>query len=277
MLSGSGSAGLNNGAAQQETTMPIGRNLFDLTGRIAIVTGAASGLGEAISYGLAVFGADIVAVDVEAAGLGRVCEKVKGMGRAALPVICDVRSAEEIQAMVAQCVDRFGRIDVLVNNAGISRRALAEEMTHDQWDDVLAVDLTGPFLCCQEVGRTMIRQGGGRIINIASVAGLVGLRTGNANYCAAKGGLISMTRALALEWAKHNVLVNAVAPTHIRTPLIEAVLEDAEKKAYFLGNIPLGRLGEASEVVGPVIFLASDAATLITGTVLCVDGGHTAQ
>ena len=261
----------------KEIAMQIRRDLFDLTGRIAIVTGAASGLGEAISYGLAVFGADVVVADVDRAGLGRVCENVKGIGRKALPVICDVRSAEEIQSMVAQCVNAFGKIDILVNNAGISRRALAEEMTRDQWDDVLAVDLTGPFLCCQKVGQVMIRQGGGRIINIASVAGLVGLRTGNANYCAAKAGLISMTRALALEWAKHNVLVNAVAPTHIRTPLIEALLGDAEKKAYFLGNIPLGRLGEVNEIVGPVVFLASDAATLITGTVLCVDGGHTAQ
>jgi NAD(P)-dependent dehydrogenase (short-subunit alcohol dehydrogenase family) len=257
--------------------MQIRRDLFDLTGRIAIVTGAASGLGEAISYGLAVFGADLVVADVEGTGLRRVCENVKGIGRKALPVICDVRSAEQVQSMVAQCVNTFARIDVLVNNAGISRRAFAEEMTRGQWDDVLGVDLTGPFLCSQEVGRVMIRQGGGRIINIASVAGIVGLRTGNANYCAAKGGLISMTRALALEWAKHNVLVNAVAPTHIRTPLIEALLEDAEKRAYFLGNIPLGRLGEVNEVVGPVVFLASDAATLITGTVLCVDGGHTAQ
>lgn len=257
--------------------MPIRSDLFDLAGRIAIVTGAASGLGEAIAYGLAAFGAEVVAADVDAAGVGRVCEKVEEMGRKALPVTCDVRSAEEIQSMVGKCVDRFGRIDILVNNAGISRRSLAEEMTRDQWDDVLAVDLTGPFLCCQEVGRVMIQQGRGRIINIASVAGLVGLRTGNANYCAAKGGLISMTRALALEWAKHNVLVNAIAPTHIRTPLIEALLNDPAKKAYFLGNIPLGRLGEVSEIVGPVVFLASDAATLVTGTVLCVDGGHTAQ
>jgi gluconate 5-dehydrogenase len=257
--------------------MEIRPNLFDLSGRVAIVTGAASGLGEAIAYGLAVFGADILAVDIEADGLKQVSQKVKGVGRRALPVTCDVRSAEEIRSMVTKCLDSFGRIDILVNNAGISRRASAEEMTRDMWDDVLAVDLTGPFLCCQEVGRVMIRQGGGRIINMASVAGIVGLKTGNANYCAAKGGLVSMTRALALEWAKHNVLVNAIAPTHIRTPLIEALLSDPAKKAYFLGNIPLGRLGEVSEIVGPVVFLASDAATLVTGTVLCVDGGHTAQ
>lgn len=257
--------------------MQISRDLFDLNGRIGMVTGAAAGLGEAITYGLAAFGADVVAADIDADGVGRVCENVKAMGREAVPIKCDVRSAEEIQSMVAQCMDRFGRIDILVNNAGIARRALAEEMTRGDWDDVLAVDLTGPFLCCQQVGRVMIRQGGGRIINIASVAGLVGLKTGNANYCAAKGGVISMTRALALEWAQYNVLVNAIAPTHIRTPLIEALLKDPEKKAYFLGNIPLGRLGEVKEIVGPVVFLASDAATLITGTVLCVDGGHTAR
>jgi gluconate 5-dehydrogenase len=168
-------------------------------------------------------------------------------------------------------------VDILVNNAGIGRRAPAEEMTKRQWDDVLAVDLTGAFLFAQAVGRVMIGQGGGRIINIASVAGQVGLKTGNANYCAAKGGLIALTRALALEWAQHGVLVNAVAPTHIHTPLIEGLLQDPERKAYFLGNIPLGRLGEPREVVGPVIFLASNAATLITGATLNVDGGHTAQ
>jgi len=257
--------------------MEIKRDLFDLTGRIAIVTGAASGLGEAISYGLATFGADVVAADMDAPGLSRVCGKIQEMGRKTMAVACDVRSAEEIRSMVAQCLEAFDRIDILVNNAGISRRALAEEMTREQWDEVLAVDLTGPFLCSQEVGRVMIRQGGGRIINIASVAGIVGLKTGNANYCAAKGGLISMTRALALEWTKYNVLVNAIAPTHIRTPLIESLLGDPQRKAYFLGNVPLGRLGEVSEIVGPVVFLASDAATLVTGTVLCVDGGHTAQ
>jgi len=257
--------------------MKIGRELFDLSGKVAMVTGAASGLGEGIAYGLAAFGADVVLADIAEEGLEKVSARIKGLDRRALPLRCDVRSGEQIKALVERTREHFGRIDILVNNAGISRRARAEEMSRADWDEVLAVDLTGPFLCCQEVGRLMISQGGGRIINIASVAGLVGLKTGNANYCAAKGGLISLTRALALEWARYNVLVNAIAPTHIRTPLIEPLLDDPEKRAYFLGNIPLGRLGEVNEVVGPVIFLASEAASLVTGSVLCVDGGHTAQ
>lgn len=255
----------------------VGPDLFDLTGKVAIVTGAAAGLGRAIANGLAVFGADVACVDLDLRGAEAVAAEVRGYGRRAIAVACNVSQPLEVERTVAGVEAAFGRIDVLVNNAGIGRRAPAEEMTKEQWDDVIAVDLTGAFLFAQAVGRVMIRQQGGRIINIASVAGQVGLKTGNANYCAAKGGLIALTRALALEWAKHNVLVNAVAPTHIHTPLIAGLLQDPERKAYFLGNIPLGRLGEPREVVGPVIFLASAAATLVTGATLNVDGGHTAQ
>lgn len=255
----------------------VTRNLFDLTGRVALVTGAASGLGEAIARGLAVFGADVVAVDIDAVGLERVAAEIRATGGRALPVECDVSGADQVARMVERAVEAFRRIDILVNNAGIGRRAPAEEMTEAQWDDVLAVNLKGAFLCSQAAGRVMIRQGGGRIINIASIAAQVGVKTGNVNYAAAKGGMVAMTRTLAIEWARHNVLVNAIAPTHFRTPLLAASLQDPEKHAYFLRSIPLGRLGEPHEIVGSVVFLASEAATMVTGITLNVDGGHVAQ
>jgi NAD(P)-dependent dehydrogenase (short-subunit alcohol dehydrogenase family) len=255
----------------------VTRALFDLSGRVAIVTGAASGLGAAIAHGLAVFGARVVAADVDEGGIDAVARHIALAGQDALAIRCDVTRAEEVRTLVERSVAAYGRLDVLVNNAGIGRRAPAVEMTEAQWDEVQAVDLKGAFLCAQAAGRVMIRQGGGRIINIASIAAQVGVTTGNANYAAAKGGLVSLTRTLAIEWAKHNVLVNAIAPTHFRTPLIERSLQNPELHDYFLRNIPLGRVGEPHEIVGPVVFLASDAASMVTGITLNVDGGHTAQ
>ena len=256
----------------------IGRNLFDLSGRAAIVTGAASGLGEAIAGGLAVFGANVALTDVNPQGLEKVAEAVRGAGRQALSVVCDVRERKEVQALADQTVGTFGRVDILVNAAGIARRAPAEQLTDTEWDDVLAVDLTGAFLCAQVAGRAMIEQGqGGRIINIASIGAHVGVTTGNANYAAAKGGLVAMSKCLALEWAQHNILVNCISPTHFDTPLIERGVQDPKTKAYYLSNIPLGRLGEPPEIVGPVVFLASDASSMVTGATIAVDGGHMAK
>jgi NAD(P)-dependent dehydrogenase (short-subunit alcohol dehydrogenase family) len=152
-------------------------------------------------------------------------------------------------------------------------------MSDDTWATVLDVNLNGAFFFCRDVGREMIKRGaGGRIINMASIGGMVGVETGNVNYCASKGGLIAMTRCLAIEWAKHGILVNAIAPTHMRTPLIEKLLrEKPEVETYFLNNIPLGRLGSPGDIVGPAVFLASEAASFVTGHVLLVDGGHTAK
>jgi NAD(P)-dependent dehydrogenase (short-subunit alcohol dehydrogenase family) len=253
--------------------------LFDLTGKVAIVTGGASGLGQAIAEGYAQCGASVGVVDVARDGAREVAKEIERHGGQVIAVACDVRDPDEVRAAVGEVTARFGEIDILMNNAGIGYRCKAEEMTDTMWDRVLDINLKGAFFFCREVGRVLIHQGrGGRIINMSSIAGIVGLETGNANYSASKGGLIAMTRCLAIEWAKHQILVNAIAPSHTKTPLIETLMkEKPETERYFLGNIPLGRLGEPAEIVGPAVFLASDAASFVTGQVLVVDGGHTAK
>jgi len=254
-------------------------NLFDLSGRVALVTGAGSGLGQGIAEGYAQLGAAVSVVDINPEAAESVVDGINAAGGKAIAVQCDVTQPDQVQAAVAQTLEEFGKIEILVANAGIGDRALAEEMTFEQWDRVMGINLTGVWLFDQEVGKQMIERGeGGRIINMASIGGIVGVATGNANYCASKGGIIAMTRCLAIEWAKYNILVNAIAPSHIRTPLIAKLMQDKpEVKTYFLNNIPLNRLGEIVDVVGPAAFLASDAAAFVTGHVLVADGGHTAK
>jgi NAD(P)-dependent dehydrogenase (short-subunit alcohol dehydrogenase family) len=253
--------------------------LFSLSGRTAIVTGAGSGLGRTIAETYARCGASVAVVDVSAADAGETADRIAAAGGAALALTCDVADEDQVKEAVRRTLERFGRIDVLVNNAGIGRRAQAERMTLDEWDAVLDVNLRGAFLFSRESGKNMIERGeGGRIINIASIAGVVGLETGNANYAASKGGMIAMSRCLAIEWAKHGILVNTIAPSHTRTPLIDKLIaEKPETEAYFLNNIPLGRLGRLEDLAGPAVFLASPAASFITGHTLMVDGGHTAK
>ena len=253
--------------------------LFNLFSKAALVTGAGSGLGKAIAEGYAQVGAKVACVDISAGDVEAVAGGIEKGGGNAVPVVCDVSRSEDVRKAVETSLKAFGSIDVLVNNAGIGMRSNAEDMTDEMWDRVLDINLKGTFLFCREVGRHMIERGkGGRIINMASIGGLVGVETGNANYCASKGGIIALTRTLAIEWAKHNILVNAIAPSHTRTPLIEKLMEQKpEVKQYFLNNIPLGRLAEPIHIVGPAIFLASDAASFVTGHTLVVDGGHTAR
>jgi len=255
------------------------KSLFDLSGKVALVTGAGSGLGRGIAEGYAQLGAAVVVVDINPKTAQTVADGINAAGGQAIAVQCDVSQEDQVQAAVAQTVQGFGKVDILVANAGIGLRSPAEEMTIEQWDRVIAVNLKGIWLFDQAVGKHMIERGeGGRIINMASIGGVVGVETGNANYCASKGGVIALTRCLAIEWAKYHILVNAIAPSHIRTPLIEKLMRDKpEVRTYFLNNIPLGRLGEVVDVVGPAIFLASDAAAFVTGHVLLVDGGHTAK
>ncbi len=255
------------------------KGLFDLTGRVAVVTGAGSGLGQGIAEGYSQMGAAVSVVDINPEAAQDTADGINAAGGQAIAVQCDVTQPDQVQAAVAHTLQEFDKIDILVASAGIGDRALAEDMTFGQWERVMSINLTGVWLFDQEVGRHMIERGqGGRIINMSSIGGTVGATTGNANYCASKGGIDAMTRCLAIEWAKHNILVNAIAPSHTRTPLIKKLMQDKpEVRTYFLGNIPLGRLGEVVDVVGPAIFLASDAAAFVTGHVLLADGGHTAK
>jgi NAD(P)-dependent dehydrogenase (short-subunit alcohol dehydrogenase family) len=255
------------------------KKLFDLSDKVALVTGAGSGLGAGIAEGYAQLGAAVSVVDINPETGQSVVDGINAAGGEATAVQCDATQEKQVRAAVAHTLNEFGKIDILVANAGIGDRSPAEEMTFEQWGRVMDINLTGVWLFDQEVGKHMIERGeGGRIINMASIGGIVGVATGNANYCASKGGIIALTRCLAIEWAKYNILVNAIAPSHIRTPLIAKLMQDKpDVRTYFLNNIPLNRLGEVVDVVGPAIFLASDAAAFVTGHVLVADGGHTAK
>lgn len=253
--------------------------MFNLKGKVALVTGSASGIGKELAIGFSDAGAEIICIDLVEDKLNNLVDSIKSNGKNAFGIKCNVAEQDEVFQAVKVSFDLFDKVDILVNNAGFGQRSKAEEMSIEAWDNVIDTNLKGAFLFCREIGNRMIKNSiEGRIINIASIAGLVGLETGNANYSASKGGLIAMTRALAIEWAKHNILVNAIAPSHTRTKLIkELIHEKPEVENYFRGNIPLGRLADPQEIVGPAIFLASKAASFITGHVLVVDGGHTAK
>jgi NAD(P)-dependent dehydrogenase (short-subunit alcohol dehydrogenase family) len=259
--------------------LPNLQNLFDLTGKAALITGGGSGLGRAIAEGLAQFGAAVSLVDVSREAVDAAAEDIVRLGGKALALRCDVTRREQVEAAVVRTTAEFGKVDVLTAVAGIGDRNPAEDMTETQWDRVLEVNLKGLWLVNQAVGKHMITKGGGgSIINMSSIAGQVGLRTGNANYAASKGGVIALTRTLAIEWARFNIRVNAIAPVQFKTPLVLRLIDQKpETQDYFLSRIPLGRLGETWEIVGPAVFLASDASTMITGIVLNVDGGHTAE
>jgi NAD(P)-dependent dehydrogenase (short-subunit alcohol dehydrogenase family) len=250
---------------------------FDVAGRVALVTGAARGLGRAAALALAAAGADVALGLRDVATGGELVEAIQALGRQALPLQMDVTRREEVARAVATATQRFGRIDVLVNNAGIGPPNPAERVTEADFDATIAVNLKGTFFVSQEVGRGMIAGGrGGRIINLSSQAGFVALPTESV-YCMTKAAIAHLTKCLAVEWAAHGITVNAVAPTFIRTPGTAKWLEDADFKRDLLARIPLGRVGEPSDVAGAIVFLASPAASMITGATLLIDGGWTAR
>jgi NAD(P)-dependent dehydrogenase (short-subunit alcohol dehydrogenase family) len=249
---------------------------FDLSGKVAVVTGAGRGMGYHFAMALARYGADLVICSRTRSELEKVAEEARGLGRRVLVQPMDVLKNPEIQGMVDKAVKEFGKIDILVNNAGLNVPQWAEEVTEEAWDRVMNTNLRALFFVAQAVGRVMIRQQSGKIINISSQSGSVGLIM-RAAYCASKGGVNLLTKVLAVEWAKHNILVNAVAPTFIETPLSKPMLAKEEFRSYVLGNIPLGRVGQPRDVIGAVIYLASEAANMVTGHILLVDGGWTAH
>jgi 2-deoxy-D-gluconate 3-dehydrogenase len=248
-------------------------DLFDLKTKTAIVTGASRGLGQAMAVGLAKAGATVVVADLFDVSV--TVDDIRRLGRDSLGVKLDVTEPTDIKKMVQQTVKKFGRIDILVNNAGIVRQAPIESMTEKDWDDVIKVNLKGEFRCAQEVGKQMIKQQTGRIINIASVAGLFG-SAGTSAYCASKAGIILLTKTLAVEWAKYNINVNAICPGLFVTAMTDTYLKDPSFKQMIKTRIPLARPGMPEELVGTVIYLSSRASEYVTGHALVIDGGWTA-
>lgn len=249
---------------------------FRLDGRVAIVTGASRGIGAGLAEALAAAGATVIAAARDVHALGALVTGIDAAGGRAEALGLDVRDTGGVRAAFDDIAARHGRLDILVNNAGLGFNHPALEVSEADWDEMMAVNLRGLFFCCQAAGRIMLAQGGGRIVNISSQAGLVGIRD-HAVYCAGKWGVNGLTRVLALEWSARGVTVNAVAPTFIRTPGTAERLDDPAYLETVLGRLPIGRVGTIADVAGAVIYLASPAGALVTGTVLPVDGGWTAQ
>ena len=247
----------------------------DLSGKHALVTGAGRGIGRACALALVEAGAGVTLVARSRDELDEVAAEAEAMGGNAAVHSADVGDELQVEAAV-DAAARHGGLDITVNCAGINRPGPTVALETDDWDLVMGVNLRGTFLVCRAVGRRLLRDGRpGRIVNMSSQMGSVGY-PGRAAYCASKHGVDGLTKALAVEWAKHDITVNAVAPTFVRTPLTEPMLEDAEFRDDVLRRIPMGRVGETSEVTGPVLFLSSDAASLVTGHILLVDGGWVA-
>jgi NAD(P)-dependent dehydrogenase (short-subunit alcohol dehydrogenase family) len=249
---------------------------FDLTGQVALVTGAARGIGQACALALAQAGADVALGLRDAHTGGDLAARIEAMGRRALRLQMDVTQLDQVRQAVDDAVEHFGKLDILVNNAGLGPSNPAEAVREEDFDLTLDVNLKGTFFTSQAAGRVMIRQRYGRIINLSSQAGFVALPT-ESIYCMTKAAIAHLTKCLAVEWGQYNITVNGVAPTFIRTPGTAEALADAAFRADVLSRIALGRIGEPMEVAGAVVYLASPAAALVTGHTLLIDGGWTAR
>ncbi len=247
-------------------------NMFDLTGRVAIVTGGSKGLGAGMAIALARHGADVAIVSRNAAEGELVAGKIRGMGRKSLALAVDVQDIAGLQQMAETVKKEFGQIDILVNNAGVGVTKFALDVTEEDWDKVVDTNLKGVFFCSQAVAKVMKEQNRGKIINIASVAAAAGA-VAIAPYCASKAGVVNLTRALAKEWARYNIQVNAIGPGYIETDLNREELANTSFYNKILSSLTIKRLGEADDLSGTVVLLASDASSYITGQTVYVDGG----
>jgi len=249
--------------------------MFDLKNKVAIITGARRGMGKSHAIKFAKAGAKVVVSDISQEECQSVVDEIKKNGGEGLAAKCDVTKKDEVEAMVKKTIEKWGKVDILVNNAGICQFKPFLELTEEEWDRTIDINLKGYFFCAQAVAKEMVKQKAGAIVNIASIAmGQVGVGFPSiTHYCASKGGIVAMTEALALELAPYNIRVNAVAPGAIDTPMADSTKQDPKVLEGTLARIPMRRMGKAEEVSNLVLFLASDASSYMTGSTVVIDGG----